>query len=105
MSCLVQDGASYHESPMSTSSLPSLLTSAIATPSDRNLPSITVFFHETGVSLAPPSAAVEAVVRRVAARPRAAVVQIRMSMIVSPRGRRHETLGPPGSGPVGGPIR
>ena len=30
------------------SSLPSLLTSATATPSERNLPSITVFFQEMG---------------------------------------------------------
>src|SRR4051794_2218222 len=57
MSCLTQAGASYHESPISTSGLPSLLTSATATPSERNLPSIVVFFQETGVSLSAPSAA------------------------------------------------
>ena len=33
---------------MRTSSLPSLLTSAIATPSERNFPSIVVFFQEIG---------------------------------------------------------
>ena len=75
MSCLAHDGASYHESPISTSSLPSLFTSAIATPSDRNLPSITVFFHEMGVSLSPAWA--EAIIRKIADKPSPAVFQIR----------------------------
>src|SRR5688572_26008287 len=45
-SCGFQSGASYQYSPLSTSTLPSLLTSAVATPSDRNLVSSTVFFQE-----------------------------------------------------------
>src|SRR6516225_1242116 len=78
MLCLYHEGPSYHESPISTSSLPSLLTSAIATPSDRNLPSITVFFHETGEDLSSPRAKV--IVSRTADNPRAAVVPIRTFM-------------------------
>src|SRR5437868_14149533 len=93
MSCLVQEGASYHESPMSTSRLPSLFTSAIATPSERNLPSITVFFHETGVSLSPPSA--EAVVRKIADKPITADVKILTPMIVRPSGSRQAQARPP----------
>src|SRR5437764_10116033 len=41
----VQSGASYQYSPLSTSILPSLFTSATATPSDRNVRSRTVFFQ------------------------------------------------------------
>src|SRR5262245_48437147 len=78
MPCLTHEGASYQESPFRTSSLPSLLTSAIATPSDRNLPSITVFFHETGEGLSSPWA--EVIVSRTADNPRAAVVPIRTFM-------------------------
>src|SRR5687768_16906335 len=44
-SCGVQSGASYQYSPLSTSIFPSLLTSATATPSERNFRSRTVFFQ------------------------------------------------------------
>src|SRR3954468_6868715 len=44
-SCGFQSGASYQYSPLSTSILPSLFTSATATPSERNLVSRTVFFQ------------------------------------------------------------
>src|SRR6185436_6177669 len=83
MSCFVQDGASYHESPISTSSLPSLFTSAVATPSERNFPSIVVFFQE----IRPPAPGSEASteVDRIAAMPRMAA-QFRTPMVVSPRG-------------------
>src|SRR4051812_35707983 len=100
MSCLVQDGASYHESPISTSSFPSRFTSAIATPSERNFPSITVFFHETGVGSSPMAA--EAVASNKADRARP-VVQVRMSMILSPRVRPGETPRRAGIPPRGGP--
>src|SRR3984893_5977106 len=39
-------GASYQQSPTMTSSLPSLLTSATPTPSERKLLSRTIFFQE-----------------------------------------------------------
>src|SRR5947209_6106033 len=87
MSCLAHDGASYHESPISTSGLPSLFTSATATPSERNLPSMVVFFHETGVALSSSAPAGRADRRR-ADRPRAALVQVRRPMLEIPSGRR-----------------
>src|SRR5262245_7714596 len=52
ISCGFQSGASYQYSPLSTSILPSLFTSATATPSDRNLVSRTVFFQVIFVSSA-----------------------------------------------------
>src|SRR5260221_13192822 len=78
MSCFSHLGASYHESPIRTSCLPSLLTSATATPSERNLPSMTVFFQETGDSLSAPTA--EAAIRSIADQPRAAVVRVCLRM-------------------------
>src|SRR2546423_1200455 len=45
MTCIFQFGASYQTSPTRMSSLPSLLTSATATPSERNALSTTVFFQ------------------------------------------------------------
>src|SRR6516162_9679149 len=45
MACGFQSGASNHHSPVTTSILPSLLTSAMATPSERNLVSTTVRFQ------------------------------------------------------------
>src|SRR5690348_4435958 len=45
MACGFQSGASNHHSPVTTSILPSLLTSAMATPSERNLVSTTIFFQ------------------------------------------------------------
>src|SRR4051794_16773615 len=45
MTCIFQSGASYQTSPTRRSILPSLLTSATATPSERNVLSRTVFFQ------------------------------------------------------------
>src|SRR5260370_42485459 len=45
-------GASYQQSPTMTSSLPSLLTSATPTPSERKLLSRTIFFQE--IVIGPP---------------------------------------------------
>src|SRR5262245_31302941 len=45
MGCIFQVGASYHASPVMMSILPSLLTSAMVTPSERNFLSRTVFFQ------------------------------------------------------------
>src|SRR3954452_24013978 len=94
MSCLAQDGASYHESPMRMSSLPSLFTSAVATPSERNFPSIVVFFQE----IRPPAPGSEAPaeIERIAEMPRK-VAQFRTPMVVSPR-RDLEARGPPAPG-------
>src|ERR1051325_7737037 len=50
-------GASYQQSPTITSSLPSLLTSATPTPSERKVRSRTIFFQETLVFLPWPLAA------------------------------------------------
>src|SRR4051794_16588152 len=85
MSCLVQPGASYHESPTRTSSLPSRLTSAIATPSERNLPSMVVFFQEIGEPTSAPRAAAPRSTRMVS--PGAALFQLRTSIMVDPHER------------------
>src|SRR5262249_55391594 len=45
ISCIFQSGASYQTSPIRMSGFPSLLTSATATPSERNFRSTTVFFQ------------------------------------------------------------
>src|SRR5687768_15626649 len=45
MKCIFQSGAAYQTSPVRMSVLPSLLTSATAAPSERNLRSIVVFFQ------------------------------------------------------------
>src|SRR5262249_2781520 len=61
ISCIFQSGASYQTSPAMMSILPSLFTSATATPSDRNFLSMTVFFQWTsdaGTPLVGPSVAV-----------------------------------------------
>src|ERR1700679_4137015 len=86
MSCLLQPGASYHESPIKTSSLPSLFTSPIPAPSDRNLPSTTAFFHEIGLSDSP--ARMGAVAGRMVKEPRTVVRKVRISMIVDPSDTR-----------------
>src|SRR4051812_41152693 len=94
MSCFAQRGASYHESPMRRSGLPSLLTSATATPSERNFPSTTVFFHDSG-------SAAEAVgvtrARQSAVAARAAGVAVRAVMGGEPSG-----LGRPSEHGAGG---
>src|SRR6516162_6513637 len=54
ISCIFQSGASYHTSPATISSLPSLLMSATATPSERNFLSMTVFFQRTWDAGTPP---------------------------------------------------
>src|SRR5258708_6781573 len=92
MSCLAHDGASYHESPTRTSSLPSLLTSATETPSERNLPSMVVFFQETEVPLSSPAA--PTVIRSIADQPRTAIVRFFMRMGEKSPIRREVRAGP-----------
>src|SRR5690349_9570506 len=82
MSCFVQDGASYHESPISTSGLPSLLTSPTATPSERNLPSMVVFFQVTGGPSSAP--AVSVVESQTADQPKTAIVRMHTPMLIVP---------------------
>src|SRR4051794_5282556 len=74
MSCPAQDGASYQESPIRMSGLLSRFTSATATPSERNLASITVFFH-VGSPLA------TVVVRQIVTK----AAQVRTRMLSIPR--------------------
>src|SRR6516162_267690 len=60
MACGFQSGASNHHSPVTTSILPSLLTSAMATPSERNFLSTTIFFQVMSAAAAPLSPALSA---------------------------------------------
>src|SRR5262245_51968940 len=94
MRCGFQEGASYQSSPLSTSILPSLLTSAMATPSARNRVSRTVFFQVMFVGVSGSAPGVTAGTAT-AARNRPPASQAR-ALMVRPRG---VVLAPPGRPP------